>query len=54
MSRNGPKELDKMPKYKNMYLRAVEKHYQYRKERGKENKGIMETPEKYFEWWLKG
>jgi phosphoadenosine phosphosulfate reductase len=50
----GRKELDKIPKYKDMYFRAVVRHFEYRKERGLKLDGVMESPESYFEWWLRG
>ena len=54
LSSRGRKELENAPKYKKAYFKAVVKHFEYRKERGLGLDGIMETPEKYFEWWLKG
>jgi phosphoadenosine phosphosulfate reductase len=54
MSNNGRRELDDMPKYKNCYYRAVVKHFEYRKERGLKMNGVMESPDSYFEWWLRG
>ncbi|GHV89868.1 hypothetical protein AGMMS50268_03710 [Spirochaetia bacterium] len=54
MSRNGRKELERFPKYKAAYFRAAKKHVEHRREVGLHEKGIMESPEKYFEWWLKG
>jgi len=47
-------DLEKNPIYKNMYFRAVVKHFEYRKERGLKMDDIMESPESYFEWWLRG
>jgi len=46
-------ELDKRPKYKAAYFRAVQKHFEYRKERGLKMEAVLENPEKYFEWWLR-
>ena len=48
------KELNENPKYKNAYFRAVVRHFEYRKERGLKMDGVMESPESYFEWWLRG
>jgi phosphoadenosine phosphosulfate reductase len=48
------KELDNNPKYKEMYFRATVKHFEYRRERGLKLDGVMESPESYFDWWLKG
>jgi phosphoadenosine phosphosulfate reductase len=46
-------KLGQYPKYKNMYYRAVVKHFEYRKMRGLPCCGIMASPETYFDWWLK-
>jgi len=46
------KELNNNPKYKNAYFKAVQKYFDHRKERNMSNEGVMESPEKYFEWWL--
>jgi phosphoadenosine phosphosulfate reductase len=54
MSSNGRKELDQFPKYKAAYFRAAQRHIEHRREVGLPEKEIMETPEKYFEWWLTG
>jgi phosphoadenosine phosphosulfate reductase len=54
ISHNGRRELDNIPKYKNCYYRAVVKHFEYRKERGLKLDGVMESPDSYFEWWLRG
>ena len=51
---NNREELEKNPKYKNLYFQAAAKHLEYRKERGLGVDGTMESPESYFEWWLKG
>jgi len=48
------KELDMFPKYKAAYFRAAERHIKHRQTVGLPEKSIMETAEKYFEWWLKG
>jgi len=47
-------ELEKNPKYKNLYFQAVKRHFEYRKKRGLKMDGVMESPESYFEWWLRG
>jgi hypothetical protein len=54
LSRSNRKELDNAPKYKDMYFRAVVRHFEYRKERGLKRDGVMESPESYFDWWLRG
>jgi phosphoadenosine phosphosulfate reductase len=50
----GRKELEQFPKIQNAYFRAAQRHIEHRRAVGLPEKGIMETPEKYFEWWLKG
>ena len=47
-------ELRKYPKYKAAYFRAVQRHFEYRKERGLKCEGTLVSPENYFEWWLRG
>jgi phosphoadenosine phosphosulfate reductase len=54
MSVNGRKELDQFPKYKAAYFRAAKRHIEHRRAAGLPEKDIMETPERYFEWWLNG
>jgi phosphoadenosine phosphosulfate reductase len=54
LSGNGRKELDQFPKYKAAYFRAAKRHIEHRGAAGLPEKDIMETPEKYFDWWLKG
>jgi phosphoadenosine phosphosulfate reductase len=54
MSSHGREELDRFPKYMDAYFRAVKQHIEHRKEAGLHIPDIMETPEKYLEWWLKG
>jgi phosphoadenosine phosphosulfate reductase len=54
MSSNGRKELEKFPKYKDAYFRAAKRHIEHRREVGLPEKEIMESPEKYFDWWLNG
>jgi phosphoadenosine phosphosulfate reductase len=48
------KDFERYPKYKDAYFRAVKKHIEYRIVKGLDHYGIMETPEKYFDWWLNG
>jgi 3'-phosphoadenosine 5'-phosphosulfate sulfotransferase (PAPS reductase)/FAD synthetase len=47
------RDFEENPKYEELYFKAVLKHFEYRKERGLKMTGIMETPNRYFEWWLK-
>jgi phosphoadenosine phosphosulfate reductase len=47
------KDLERNPKYKAAYFRAAKKYIEYKKERRLDCYGVMETPENYFEWWLK-
>jgi phosphoadenosine phosphosulfate reductase len=54
MSGKGRKELDQFPKYKAAYFRAAKRHIEHRREVGLPEKDIMQTPERYFEWWLDG
>jgi phosphoadenosine phosphosulfate reductase len=54
MSANGRRDLDLFPKYKAAYFRAAKRHIEHRKAAGLPEKDIMETPEKYFTWWLSG
>jgi phosphoadenosine phosphosulfate reductase len=54
MSGKGRKELDQFPKYKAAYFRAAQRHIEHRREAGLPEKEIMQTPERYFEWWLDG
>ena len=51
---NSRKELDKFPKYKNAYFKAATEYWKRRKERQREIQGMMESPESYFQWWLRG
>jgi phosphoadenosine phosphosulfate reductase len=48
------RDFERYPKYRDAYYRAVVRHFEYRKERGLKMYGIMESPDSYFEWWLKG
>jgi hypothetical protein len=54
MSGNGRKELDRLPKYKAAYFRAARRHIEHWRAAGLPEKDITETPEKYFDWWLRG
>jgi phosphoadenosine phosphosulfate reductase len=54
MSKNGRKELEKTPKYREAYFRAARRHIETRKARGLPEKAVFATPEIYFTWWLKG
>ena len=45
-------ELERYPKYKQMYLHAFEKMIAERKKRGIRNKCDWSAPEKVMEWWL--
>ena len=47
------RDFEKKPKYKDAYFRAVISYFEYRKERGLRIDGQMESPEIYFDWWLK-
>jgi phosphoadenosine phosphosulfate reductase len=51
---NRRKELDKNPKYKAAYIRAGAKYLEYRKANGIKTGDIWATPEKYFDWWVRG
>jgi phosphoadenosine phosphosulfate reductase len=51
---NARKELEMFPKYKAAYFRAAIEYWKRRKERQIEISGMMESPESYFEWWLRG
>jgi phosphoadenosine phosphosulfate reductase len=54
MSTAARKELDKFPKYKRAYKKAAEKYLQHRKEIADYPLDrVMETPETYFDWWLR-
>jgi len=57
MSHKSKKGLDMFPKYKQAYFKAAKIYWERRKER-QENKGqlvygMMESPESYFNWWLR-
>lgn len=44
-------ELERNPKYKQMYIKAATRYLKYRESKGKINVGNWETPEKYYLWW---
>jgi phosphoadenosine phosphosulfate reductase len=52
LSYNHKNELEKYPIYKEAYFRAAKKWIEHRIERELEHSGIMESPEKYFDWWI--
>jgi phosphoadenosine phosphosulfate reductase len=54
MNTKNREGLEKNPKYKDAYFRAAKRHIEHRRAAGLPEKDIMETPEKYFEWWLRG
>jgi phosphoadenosine phosphosulfate reductase len=47
-------DFQKYPKFKALYLKAIEKHITYRKMRGLYLNDNFSTPEKMFEWWIVG
>lgn len=53
MSSKQREELEKYPKYKNLYLLAFQKMLDKRKERNIETKAGWETPEEVMNWWLR-
>lgn len=50
MSSNQKEELEKYPKFKDLYLRAFQDMLQEREKRGKETK--WKTPEEVMNWWI--
>jgi phosphoadenosine phosphosulfate reductase len=54
LSDSGRKELDLFPKYKEAYYRAAKRHIEHRRAKMLPEKPIMESPEIYFDWWLRG
>lgn len=54
LSTNGRIDLYNFPAYKNAYFKAAERHLKHREEKGLPKRPIMETPEIYFNWWLRG
>jgi len=54
MSTTARKELNKYPKYKTAYQKAAKKYWEHRKEIADYPLDrVMETPETYFDWWLR-
>jgi phosphoadenosine phosphosulfate reductase len=53
-SKQQRKDFERYPKYRAAYFRAGKRHIEHRRSAGLPEKDIMETPEKYFEWWLNG
>jgi phosphoadenosine phosphosulfate reductase len=51
-SRNRLKELNDNPEYRKAYIRAGAKFIERRKQRGMKIPDCMESPEKYFNWWI--
>lgn len=45
-------DLERYPKYKQMYLHAFARMIQARKDKGLGVEGKWETPEKVMKWWL--
>ena len=56
MNTHAKEELDRWPKYKELYLRAFARMIKVREETGKDNMHPCDwsTPEKVMEWWLQG
>lgn len=50
MSTRKKKELELYPKYKQAYIRALDRLLQRRKERGLETK--WETAQEIYDWWV--
>ena len=46
------KELNENPKYKDAYFRAAEKWVKHRIDRGLPHEGLMESADRYFDWWF--
>jgi phosphoadenosine phosphosulfate reductase len=53
-SKQQMRDFERYPKYRDAYIRAAKKHIEYRNKKGLGCRGVMETPERYFEWWLGG
>ena len=47
-------DFEKYPKFKVLYLKAIEKHIAYRKKRGLYLTDDFDTPEKMLHWWIYG
>ena len=56
MNVNAAAELERWPKYKELYIRAFARMLKTREEAGKDNLHPCDwsTPEKVMEWWLQG
>lgn len=54
MSNKQGIELNQFPKYKTAYFKAAIQYWKKRSQRQEKIFGMMESPEKYFEWWLRG
>jgi phosphoadenosine phosphosulfate reductase len=54
MSKNGRKDLEKTPEYREAYFKAAQRHIETRRVHGLPEKSVFATPEVYFAWWLKG
>ena len=54
MSAHAKRDLDRWPKYKELYLRAFARMIKAREEAGKDNLYPRDwsTPEKVMAWWL--
>jgi phosphoadenosine phosphosulfate reductase len=48
------RDFERYPKYKEAYFRAAQRYLEHRREAGLPENGVMQTPERYFEWWLNG
>jgi phosphoadenosine phosphosulfate reductase len=48
------KDFERYPKYKDAYLRAAQRYMAHRRAAGLPEKDMMESPDSYFEWWLRG
>jgi hypothetical protein len=54
MPKNGRRDLEKMPAYREAYFRAAQRHIKTRKAHGLPERAVFAAPEIYFSWWLKG
>ncbi len=52
MNSKSAKELEANPQFKKMYLNAGAKYLEYRVSKGRENYGICESAESYYNWWI--
>lgn len=48
------RELERYPKYRNLYLLAFKKLLEVNKEKGHEVRAMGDTPEKVMDWWVNG